>query len=110
MRSSVLRTRGRRSRPDAWPTAIAVGDEPEQRQQREREPEHQQHEEHRAVAVDELRQEAREEDGDLRVREVAQQALAQRLAAAADGDAVAGARRGRGQVARRSIWTPIQIR
>ena len=77
-RSSARRTAGRRSQPEACPTAKRVGREPEERQHREDAAEEEQRHEGRPVPVDELRQQAREEDGDLRVAEIAEEALAER--------------------------------
>ena len=76
MRSSVLRTRGRRMNADAWPTAIPYAASHPSVSTAKMTPRTSSGPKRRAVAVHELRQEAREEDGDLRVPEIAEQALA----------------------------------
>ena len=87
------------------------GDQPGERDHREERAQHEERDEHRLPGLDELRQQAREERGDLRVREVVDQPLAEPARDVEPAATRAPARpRGRGDRPTRSAWMPSQIR
>ncbi len=104
-RSSALRTRSPAQERRRAADDHRVGREPGEREGDEDAAEREQRRERLVVAVDELRQEAREEDGDLRIAQIAEEPLPQRLQVAVPPAAGSG-----GAERERSIWIPSQVR